>query len=303
MKGGEPRELRIPARDGFELAASLYEPSPEARHDAVVLISSATAVKRTYYDGFARFLRHGGFTVLTYDYRGIGASRPASLAGFVASMHQWGEQDLAGLIDWISARFPNARVLVVGHSVGGQLVGLASNNTRVRALLAVAAQSGDWRLWPRPARYRMALFWYGVVPAVTRMVGYLPGSLGIGEDLPRGVALEWARWCRTESYLVGGEGASRREGFERFTAPLLAYSFADDPYAPRASVEALLSWYAKATKSHRHVTPAAIAASSIGHFGFFRDQCRESLWREAATWLRSQGKVNLAEKPGHVRAD
>ena len=62
--------LRIPALDGFGLAATLYEPEPGAgRKDSAVLINSATAVRRRYYDAYARFLAGQGFTVVTYEGR------------------------------------------------------------------------------------------------------------------------------------------------------------------------------------------------------------------------------------------
>src|SRR5437588_12786038 len=94
--------LRIPALDGFELAATLYEPGTGAggTGGTTVLISSATAVKRGYYDAYARHLAGEGFTVVTYDYRGIGGSRPARLAGFRARLRDWGQLDLAGVLDW-----------------------------------------------------------------------------------------------------------------------------------------------------------------------------------------------------------
>jgi predicted alpha/beta hydrolase len=31
--------------------------------------------------------------------------------------------------------------------------------------------------------------------------------------------------------------------------------------------------------------PRAIGARSIGHFGFFRSEHRDTLWRDAAAWL------------------
>lgn len=125
MDPGIDRGLRLPARDGFKLAATLYEPRGRGEwgHETLVLISSATAVPRSYYDGFARFLAGRGFAVLTYDYRGIGESRPRSLRGFRAAMHRWGEEDLAGAIDWACHHVQPARLLSVGHSVGGQRLG------------------------------------------------------------------------------------------------------------------------------------------------------------------------------------
>ena len=284
----EPRidaTLRLPALDGFELAATLYEPAAATDPRPVVLINSATAVRRGYYDGYARSLTDRGFTVVTYDYRGIGGSRPRRLAGFRACMRQWGELDLAGVLDWIAGHLQPRRLLVVGHSVGGQIVGLAENNQRIDAVLLVGSQSGWWGHWPSPYRYRIALNWY-LIPLVTRLYGYLPGRFGTKEDLPAGVAREWAHWGRRRCYLM--ESAELRDRFARLRRPLLAYSFTDDDYAPRPAVEELLDYYAEADVHHRHLAPRDVGAGAIGHFGFFREAFRETLWRDATEWLSKQ---------------
>jgi predicted alpha/beta hydrolase len=127
----------------------------------------------------------------------------------------------------------------------------------------------------------MALLWYGAIPLLSNVVGYFPGALTIGADLPRGVALEWARWGRTPGYLVGGDGASRRAGFARFSGPLLSYGIANDHYAPPAAIDALLSLYTGAQQERRQLD------DPIGHFGFFRDRFRDTLWREAASFVEA----------------
>ena len=119
--------LRIRALDGFELAATLYRPD-SGEGETAVLINSATAVKRGYYDRFARYLAGEGLTVLTYDYRGIGGSRPRRLSRFPARLRQWAEEDQGGALDWITSNLQPRKILVVGHSVGGQIVGLAPGN-------------------------------------------------------------------------------------------------------------------------------------------------------------------------------
>ena len=220
-EAGIDRSLRLPARDGFKLAATLYEPQGKGAwgHETLVVISSATAVPRSYYDGFSRFLAGRGFAVLAYDYRGIGGSRPRSLRGFQARMHQWGQEDLAGVIDWAGLHVQPARMLSVGHSVGGQLVGLAENNEKIGALLTVASQSGYWGHWPSPERWRIALYWHLIFPAVSRALGYMPGWMGMKEDLPGGVAREWAAWGRRPSFLqVHLVGVLREQEAERGTA-------------------------------------------------------------------------------------
>lgn len=85
------REIQIPAMDGFALAATVYE--PDALTHKVVLITGGTGVLRRFYDPFACFLQQQGFGVVTFDYRGIGDSRPPSLKGFSAQMAYSFEDD------------------------------------------------------------------------------------------------------------------------------------------------------------------------------------------------------------------
>lgn len=275
-------ERRVRALDGAPLAASIYRAPPGQRPRPPVVLAPATGVKRRFYGRFARFLAGRGFDVVTFDYRGIGGSRQAARA---PRMREWGELDLAGVVRDASLTLGrrDGRVALVGHSVGGQLVGLMPDNERVEALVTVGAQSGDYRLWPLPSRLAMALLWHAVVPGVTHAVGYLPGALGVGEDLPRGVALEWARWCRTPGYLAAEGGATRAASFARVRAPILAFGFDDDPYAPRAAVDALLSLYRSATVERRQVPRPP--RGKIGHFGFFRRRFETTLWAEAADFL------------------
>ena len=278
--------LRVSATDGFALSASWFGPVEPER---VVLVAPATGVRRRLYDAFGRFLAERGFGTLTWDWRGTGGSRPARLQGFEGSMRDWAERDLAGAISWATERFPSARLYGVGHSFGGQAVGLASNARRLRGLVTVAAQSGYWGHWPRPQRYGYALLWHAAVPLLTRLFGYYPARrLGMGEDLPREVALQWARWCRTPEYL----GDYR--GHASFSAPILALSFSDDPFAPLEAVEALHAHYGSPELLHRHVEPGDVGAERIGHFGFFREGLVPTLWQDVATWLEQHDAAGAA---------
>src|ERR687893_2495913 len=141
-------DVIIPATDEFPLAGSVFGDLAWAKR--VVLIAPATGVRRRLYRSFAEFLAGEGFAVVTWDWRGTGDSRPESLRGFGATMRDWGERDLAGVIDWAATRYPSARLSVVGHNFGGQSVGLARNRDRVRRLVTVGAQSGYLGHWPRP---------------------------------------------------------------------------------------------------------------------------------------------------------
>lgn len=275
----EPGKIRS-RNDGFELAASVFRPEGAPR--ATVLIGSATGVPRRFYRKFAEHLSGAGLLVVTFDYRGIGESRPASLRGFAASMHVWGENDLSAALAFTHEHAPEVPRLYVGHSVGGQILPLAPESASLAAALFVAAQSGWWRHFQGAMRPAMLALWYAGIPAVTAVAGYLPMLSG-GEDLPKGVAREWARWGRDRRYVLSYPGAAER--FARLTLPIRDYAIGDDAYAPRPAIDALLSYYANAKTEVREVSPRFLGAKKMGHFGFFKERFRETLWTEARDWL------------------
>ena len=154
-------DITVPAADGYKLAATLFLPRGAKRH--AVLINSATATPRKIYRGFAGYLARRGCAVLTYDYRGIGGSRqravegynqPKSLVGFKASMSDWATLDATAAVNWMCERYHNLPLGYVGHSFGGQALGLLANNIEVSRALLIAAQAAYWKLMASPERYR-----------------------------------------------------------------------------------------------------------------------------------------------------
>jgi len=283
---GRGRDVIVTASDGYRLAATIFDPPEEDdRPEHLAVIASATGVRRGYYAAFASWLASRGTRVVTFDYRGIGGSRPERLPQLEASLVDWGELDLASVVAWAANELGDGKTSLVGHSVGGQLFGLLPDVSVVRAVVMVGSQSGDYRLWPSiTERALFGALWHAVVPGVASTLGYLPGALGIGEDLPGGVAREWARWCRTPGYMVGGEGHGRRDLYRRVTSPILAFGFDDDDYAPPATVSALLALYENAPITRRQI---ARTEAKVGHFGFFRERFAPTLWKEAAGFLET----------------
>jgi predicted alpha/beta hydrolase len=137
------QEISIRTKDGFALAGTLF--SGVAVPKAIVLVGSACGVSQRRYRAYAEFLSERGLAAVTWDWRGIGGSRPARLRGFRASMSIWGKQDFAGVIDWAMAHSPSLPLLVVGHSFTGQSLGMAPNAGRVEAMISIAAPNGYWR--------------------------------------------------------------------------------------------------------------------------------------------------------------
>ena len=274
--------LDLVAQDAFSLGASLY--SPKGRALGTVIVHGATAVPAGYYRRFAEFLAHHGLRVLTYDYRGIGASRPSALRGFRASMSDWAQLDADAAHRLVERAFPGESVATVGHSFGGQLIGLLPAAREVRGSLLVGAQLGYFGHWDALDRLRLGFIWRALVPTLTASFGYLPGQVGLGEDLPRGVAEEWARWCSSPEYLISHHPEARAQ-FARFDKPMLFYSFTDDKFAPRRAVEALVASLSGAQLQQRRIDPRDFGGQPIGHFGFFKPRFEQTLWLEAVHFL------------------
>jgi predicted alpha/beta hydrolase len=282
------QDKTIVTRDELELAATIFAPDPRRYTGQVVIIASAMGVKRGFYRHFAFALAEEGVPVITFDYRGIGGSRPGPLKRFDASLRDWGGKDLAAVIDWAREVFPEGNLFVVSHSVGGQIFGLAPNRDIVHGVAAVGSQSGYWGHWSGARRAGVWAFWHLIMPVVPRVLGYFPArALRMGEDLPSGVAREWAWWGRDRRYLMGRLSEEARRGYEQYAGFVRAYSFTDDSFAPERAVRAFMQFYPSARRSQRRIDPRDLDLKSIGHFGFFRREAGDLLWHEMLTWIRS----------------
>jgi predicted alpha/beta hydrolase len=316
-------EVRIECRDGVVLRGHLWPrtggdlPGTAGGDHGSVIINTATGVLARYYHPYARFLAANGFEVLTYDYRGIGLSRPASLRHSGYRWRDWGEQDFDAALCFMldrrasaggskidgtifdSADGPPAGVsgtggfkappmLVVGHSIGGFLPGLSAHANRIDRMLTMGAQYAYWRDYA-PARRRKLFFkWHVAMPLLTAVFGYFPGRrLGWLEDLPAGVAHEWSfRRAHMEHNHPPSARQSVLDRFAAVTAPILALAMADDELGTLPAIRRTLAYYRNARITTVSLSPADFGFDQIGHFGLFHDRHADGFWRATLSWLQ-----------------
>src|SRR5918993_4655001 len=161
---GAPEQLRLRAKDGRWLGAIRYP-----AHDGVsahVVVAGAIGVPQGFYRRFAAHAAARGCTVWTVDYRGIGLSGQRSLCGFRADLVDWGTFDLDAAVDgaFEEARCDGVPVYLVGHSFGGQALGLLPNPARIDACYTFGTGAG-WHGWMSPVeRTRVLALWHVIVP-------------------------------------------------------------------------------------------------------------------------------------------
>jgi predicted alpha/beta hydrolase len=217
----------------------------------------------------------------------VGYNQPKSLVGFKASMADWAALDVTAAVAWMRERYKTLPLAYVGHSFGGQALGLLANNSEISRALLVAAQAGYWKLMATPERYRVFAMLNFVGVPLTRLKGYAPGWGGIGEDLPKGVFEQWTRWVMSPRYLFDDTTLTSLPNFANYKGAMRALCMTDDPWATRPAVELLCSGFTATTPEIVSVRPADANASKIGHLGFFRPEHRDTLWRGAAEWLQA----------------
>lgn len=279
-----PAAAEITAADGTRLATRLYEAGRPAR--GVALIVAAMAVNQEFYAGLAAWLAAQGWEVVTFDCRGMGESAPPTLRGFAADILTWARQDCRAALAYARERAAGRPLIWIGHSLGGQILAMTPGNEALAAVVTVASGVGYWRENAYPLRRYSWWVWHIIVPVATAFCGYFPGRrLRVVGDLPKGVILQWSRWCRHPEYAVGVEGEPMRELYRKVRLPLLSISFTDDEYMSERNVAVLHGFYVNAHRVLRRIAPADLGFRRIGHFGFFRADVGERIWPSMLKWL------------------
>ena len=277
--------VTIPARDGYPLGATLHLPR-EAPLVGLVLVHAATAVPARYYAPFAAALAGHGLAALTYDYRGIGASRPPRLRGFGASMRDWIDLDAEGVTAWARAAHPGLPLLAVGHSLGGHAVGLCSGSRHLAgAALVSSAVAWIGYMQGAPERLRVGGLLRVVGPGLMLAFGYVPmGWLGMGEDLPGPAFRDWAHWIGQRRYFFDDPSMNAAARFARVRGPLLLVGADDDPWTPAPAIDLLGSYFTGAPRERWQIISSA-TTGRVGHTSFFRERHGETLWPRLIDWL------------------
>jgi predicted alpha/beta hydrolase len=285
---------RVPAAlrcsDGRLLAAQWFEPPATVSVKAVAVIGAATAVPAGYYRHFADWLARRGYAVLSFDYRGIAASREALRPGEDVRLRDWARLDMAAALHSADRRRReeadnqqcDVGLLWVGHSLGGNAVGLVPGfEEKVDAVLGVAAQVAYLGHWSGIARVQAWVFFHWMLPVLVRLLGHAPGRV-LGpraQDLPAGAALEWAAWGRTPGFLFGDESLARERAYDRFPGAVHLWSITDDHlFGPAVAVDALAAQFSAARVQRHVVAPADLGVKKIEHFGPFRRDLGAQLW-------------------------
>ena len=268
-------KVQFQALDGYLLSGIKYHPtgSPQAK----IIIASATGVPQPFYRRFAEYMAQHGFQVLSFDYRGIGDSAPPSLKNFEMSYLDWGALDLAGAIEYSAD--DSIALFIVGHSYGGQALGLTPNHDKVTAMYCFGTGAGWSGYMPLKEKFKVQVMWNIIFPPMVALNGYLPWSkLKMGADLPLGVYQQWRKWCKHPTYFFADpELKNLKDQYAQVRTKIFAVSALDDDWALPNSRYAFMQHYVHAELKMINIQAKEYGLKEIGHMGYFRKGA-EGIW-------------------------
>ena len=290
------KTLTVLSDRGQPLTATCYVPTdtPAEKLQQAVLIAPATGIKRQFYHAFASHLASHGMGVMTFDNEGIGDSLTCPLAKCDASLISWGRHDLPAMLEALQDEFPNATYHLVGHSAGGQLIGLMPNWKDLSSVFNVACSSGQIANMDYPFKAKANLFMNVMIPASNTTLGYTPShKVGMGEPLPSNVAREWRDWCNGSGYIKTAFGKTIHTHFyDEFDKPAVWLGFSDDDIANSKNIDDMTRVFTKMPFEKRMFEPKEFGLKYIGHMGYFSRKTQAkapALWQMAVDWIDEHG--------------
>ena len=295
-KGHQPSSssstLTVVTERNQPLTASVYVPE-NTENEAIknaVMIAPATGIKRSFYHRFATYLANQGFGVITYDNEGIGDSLTCPLSKCDASLISWGRHDATAVLEALQYEFPNARYHLIGHSAGGQLIGLMPNYQVLSSVVNIACSSGRIKNMEMPFKANAMLFMNGAITLGNLLLGYTPSDkFNMGEPLPRGVAKQWRDWCNGKGYIKTAFGETIfTHYYDQLKTPALWLNFTDDDIANAKNVEDMLVVFSAMPVKREMLEPQQFGLNEIGHMKFFSAKTYKKaphLWKMVTDWI------------------
>ena len=256
------------------------------KRNTVIVCMPAMGVNARFYFPLMRELNAQGLHAVCADLRGIGESsiRPSRKNNF--GYAEIVQQDYPAIIRETRSIFPNSRIILMGHSLGGQLASLyiAAHPEQVDGLILIASGSVFFNAYPFPRKLNI-LIGTQLFRFTSEILGVFPGKkLGFGGTESVGVMRDWSYQARTGHYRPRKSNINFEKLMADAKIPLLGITIEGDQLAPKHSLDHLCSKFKSATIKRWHYIPTE-KQNSFDHFSWAK---RSGVFvEEIVNWLQN----------------
>ena len=187
--------MKVFTEDGVSSTITVFGPQGESSLP-VIICFPAMGVNAEYY----RTLAKNGMIVVTADLRGIGSSSvwasKQNNFGYFEMIHY----DWSAVIKAAKNKFPENKLFLLGHSLGGQLSSLYLSHQRdyeIAGLILVTVNSVYYKGYGFPDGLKV-LVGTNLAYLISLFFGYFQGrTFGFGGLEAKNVIRDWSRQGRT----------------------------------------------------------------------------------------------------------
>ncbi|KAF8307597.1 hypothetical protein DL93DRAFT_2064728 [Clavulina sp. PMI_390] len=239
-------DITIHTKDGFPLAATLFEPPNGVGVTATVVFGAATGVYGKFYNDFAAWLAGNGVPSLTFDYRYFGSSFPPPIDAKSPDFDEdarnkamqacpddvnftetWARVDFAAVVRYMGERYKGVEMCLVGNSLGCHLMPLFPDEWHyISRFLCTCGGNAHWRNTPNPKASRYTI--QTIVRNEMEESRLFPADwIGLGKSLPYGPGSQWCDWSDHPHFAL--KNKKDADIVRQLTGkPFLYVGFADD---------------------------------------------------------------------------
>ena len=202
------------------------------------------------------------------------------------------------MLNFLKNEFPDIPLFCIGHSAGAQQIGLVSNNNLIDGMIAVATSAGYPPDMPLHYRLKTHIFFKIFVPISIRLTGYVAAArFGLMEDIPRQFALDWKAWCYRKDYYFDPQFYGKEShvsgvpigNCHALPFPVSVFTASDDEISSPQNVQRFWKHLSSQVSNIRFVWyhPEDLKVNHIQHFGYFRKQFQNSIWKDILMTLEN----------------
>jgi predicted alpha/beta hydrolase len=251
MMGVISHKIHFP--DGTSNVCTVF--TSQKQDAPVVVIFPALGVRAQFYQHYAKTLSTLHIHAATIDHRGHGNSsvRPSRQCNF--GYREQIEIEYVHIVHHIKTLFPQSKIVVMGHSIGGQMGSMfASRYPRlVDGLILNASCSVYYKGWG-PIKGRGVLWFAMFSKWIAHRLGYYPGhKIGFGHIEARGIIDDWHHTAISGRFAAHGSDYDYEQAMRQSTVPILALTYEGDASAPPLALQFLTTKFQSAALSVHHL--------------------------------------------------